>query len=501
MSIARKALIGAMWASGANYLSQGVGFISLAILGRLLLEEEFGYAATANALIQFVFILSALSFNLSIIQSQEEKEDLYSTAFVLNVGLSLLSLLLTVGAIFGYTFFRPLDIMQIAVILSFALANVFNLFGQLFDAILQRNMEFKKTSGIAFAMNLANPIVAVGLALLGAGVWSIVAGQLAASLLFLLGSYVFSGWKLNLRYNRETARWFIQLGWRFLGSRALEVVYTYLDRLVIKSMNSDAQVGIYDRAVQAGGYPARVVTPAIINIALPVYARLKADVRQLSEAYTLVNFFLVRTLLPFGLIFILLPDYFMTGVLGAKWISAAPVLRVLAAYAVLHPMVENFRVLFYSLGLPEEVAKVRVLQIVVFIPVLVGLVVWMGITGAAWALVISIVVTYVYFAVKARKHITYPVLKTITLPVIISVLSGSVYLLLPLPEIASRIWGLLLYSVLIGGIFLSFEMLFEGKDILRHLRYFRGLIKNPTSEELRSAAADAEETTGQNHEK
>jgi O-antigen/teichoic acid export membrane protein len=495
VSIARKALIGAIWASGANYISQGIGFIALAVLGRLLLEEEFGLAATANAIIQFVFILSALSFNLTIIQSQEEREDLYSTAFVLNLGLSGLSLLLTGMTILGYMAFRTLSIEEIAVLFSLALANVFNLFGQLFDAILQRNLEFKKTSGIAFFMNLANPLVAVGLALLGAGVWSIVGGQIFASMLFLLGSYAFSGWQLNLRYNRETARWFINLGWRFLGSRALEVVYTELDRLVIKSMNSYEQVGIYDRAVQAARYPARVATPAIINVALPVYSRLKSDMQQLSEAYTLVNFFLIRTLLPFGLIFILIPDYFMAGVLGEKWIAAAPVLRVLAAYAVLHPMVENFRVLFYSLGKPEEVAKVRVIQIVVFIPVLLGLVIWMGIVGAAWALLSSILVTYVLFAVRAQRHITYPVLRTITTPVIVSVLSAAVFLLIPLPEFAGRITGLLVYSVVIGGIFLSLEMLFEGRTLLRHLSYFRGLIKNPTSEEMRDAAADKDSNT------
>ena len=71
-----------------------------------------------------------------------------------------------------------------------------------------------------------------------------------------------------------------------------------------------------------------MVTPAIINVALPVYSRMKTEVQQLSEAYTLVNYFLIRTLLPFGLIFLLIPDYFMAGVLGAKWIHAAPVLRI-----------------------------------------------------------------------------------------------------------------------------------------------------------------------------
>ncbi len=488
MSIARKALIGAIWASGANYISQGIGFISIGILGRLLLEQDFGLVATANSLIQFIFILSAFSFNLSIIQSQEEHEALYSTAFVLNLGLSLISLLLTAGIVAVYSLFRPLSAVEIAVIFSLAIANIFNLFGQLFDAILQRNLEFKKTSAIAFFMNLINPTVAVLLAFFGAGVWSIVAGQIAAGVVFLFGSYVFAGWSISLDYSKETARWFFHLGWRFLGSRGLEVVYTELDRLVIKSMNSYVQVGIYDRAAMAARYPARVVTPAIINVALPVYSRMKTEVQQLSEAYTLVNYFLIRTLLPFGLIFLLIPDYFMAGVLGAKWIHAAPVLRILAAYAVLHPMVENFRVLFYSLGKPEEVAKVRVIQIVVLIPVLLGLVAWMGITGAAWALLLSILVTYVVFAWRAKGSITYPVLRTITMPVIVSILSAGVFLVLPVPVFDSYLVGLAVNSVLIAAIFLSFEILFEGKILLRHFSYFKGLLRNPTIEPDADAA-------------
>ncbi len=479
MSIARKALIGALWASGANYISQGIGFISLAILGRLLLEVDFGLAATANAIIQFIFILSAFSFNLSIIQSQEEPDALYSTAFVLNIGLSVVSLILTAGSVLVYSMFRSLSPVETAVIFSLAIANIFNLFGQLFDAILQRNLEFKKTSAISFFMNLINPFVAVAMAFLGFGVWSIVGGQIAAGLVFMFGGFLFAGWRINLRYNAETARWFFRLGWRFLGSRALEVVYTELDRLVIKSMNSYVEVGIYDRAAMAARYPARVVTPAIINVALPVYSRLKADVSMLSEAYTLVNYFLIRALLPFGLIFLLIPEYFMAGVLGEKWITASPVLRILAAYAVLHPMVENFRVLFYSLGKPEEVAKVRVIQIAVFIPVLVGLVLWIGIAGAAWALLASIVITYIIFAWRAKRCIEYPVLRTISMPLLSGVLSAAVYILLPIPAVQDMIWGLVVNSVLIAAIFLSLEMVFEGRTLLRHLAFLKKLLRHP----------------------
>lgn len=482
MSIARKALVGAMWASAANYISQGVGFISLALLGRLLLEEDFGLFATANSIIQFIFILSAFSFNLSIIQCQEEREHLYSTAFVLNIGLSLISLGLTVASVYVYSLFRELNPIEIAVIFSLAIANIFNLFGQLFDAILQRNLEFRKTAAISFFMNLLNPIVAVTLAFFGAGVWSMVAGQIAAGVVFMFGGYLLAGWRINLVFSADTARWFFQLGWRFLGSRSLEVVYTELDRLVIKSMNSYVQVGIYDRAAMAARYPARVVTPAIINVALPVYSRLKTNAAQLSEAYTLVNYFLIRTLIPFGLIFLLIPEYFMSGVLGEKWVHAAPVLKILAAYAVLHPMVENFRVLFYSLGKPEEVAKVRVIQIIVFIPILLGLVAWIGITGAAWALLMSISVTYVLFVWRAHRNIEYAVLRTITMPIVISLLTVGIFSLLPLPTIENTIVGLVLYSVLIAAIFLSFEMIFEGKALRQHFAYFRGLLRESSTE-------------------
>lgn len=479
MSIARKALIGAIWASGANYLSQAAGFVSLAILGRLLVEADFGLFATANSIIQFIFILSAFSFNLSIIQCTEERNALYSTALILNIGLSIISLILTVISVWVYSLFRELSVIEIAVILSLSVANILNLFGQHFDAILQRNMEFKKTSTISFFMNLANPIVAVLLAFLGAGVWSMVAGQVAAGLVFLLASYGYAGWRISFRYDKETVRWFFQLGWRFLGSRSLEVVYTELDRLVIKSMNNYVQVGLYDRAAMGARYPARIVTPAIINIALPVYSRLKADKAQLSEAYTLVSYFLVRVLLPFGLIFLLLPEAFMAAVLGSKWLHAAPVLRVLAMYAVLHPMVENFRVLFYSLGRPEEVAKVRVLQIIAFIPCLFGMVLWFGVIGAAWALLGTILLTYVVFVFRAKRCIRYPVLTTNALPVLIAALSAVVYLVLPLPVFENVFCELLVGSALILAIFISFELLFEGRTLARHYSYFRGLLKSP----------------------
>lgn len=481
MTVARKAIIGALWTSGANYSSQAIGFVAQAILGRLLLEEEYGLFATANSIIQFIFILSAFSFNMALIQTQEIKEKMYETALTLNVGLSVLSLILTAASVLGYSFFRALSALEVAVIFSLSIANIFNLFGQLFDAILQRNLEFKKTSGIAFAMNLANPLVAVALAFSGAGVWSVIGGQLVAGIVFLGGSYLYSGWKIQFGLSHETARWFFELGWKFLGSRSLEVVYTELDRLIIKSMNSYEQVGIYDRAMLAARYPARVVTPSIINVALPVYSKVQNDANKLSDGYSLVNFFLIRSLLPFGLVFFLIPESFMVGIFGERWISSAGVLKALAAYSVVHPIVENLRVLFYSLGKPEIVAQVRAVQVIIYVPLLALAVMNFGIMGAAWAVVATTVLTYVLFLFRASRHIEYRIWRTFLVPVVFAVLAGLIFSVLPQVDFGIPLLDLGTSAVVIAGLFLLFELIFERKEIIVRLKYFRSSLSRQES--------------------
>jgi O-antigen/teichoic acid export membrane protein len=483
VSIGRKAIVGALWTSGANYVSQGVGFLSQAALGRLLLEAEYGLFATANSMVQFIFILSAFSFNLSIIQCQEERERLYSTAFVLSLALCIVSLLLSGLAIAGYAMFKTLSTVEIAVIVALSVSNMTNLLGQHFDAILQRNLEFKRISIISFVMNLANPLVALTCALSGLGIWSLVLGQFVASLVFLIGSYASAHWRISLAFSGTTARWLGSLGWKFLWSRMLEVVYTELDRIVIKRMNSYDQVGIYDRANLAARYPARIVTPSIINVALPVYSRVKDEGEKLPNAYELVNFWLVRVLMPFGLIFFLCAPAFMTGVFGQRWLASAGVLQVLALYAVLHPMVENLRVLFYSLGRPDDVAKVRVLQIAVYIPALILLVMHHGIIGAAYAILISIVVTYAAFLFRARRLLHASMLRVIVAPFVFAALTIGVYQLLPRVRAASNVLALAAESAIVLAVYLAWELLVERRELLRRLAHLRSSLKESTTTE------------------
>lgn len=485
MSIAKKALTGVIWTSVVNYITQAVGMLSTIVLGRLLFAEQFGLFALGTSIVQFIGILTAFSFNISIIQCHENRPHLYSTALLLNIGLAVATIIATVLSLAGYSYFRSLATVEIVVIASLTVVNTLNLFGQHFDAILQRNLEFKKISIISFVMNLANPAVAVLLAMLGWGVWSLVLGQVFGAIVFLGGSWHYAGWKISLTYSKETARWFLRIGARYLGSRSLEVLYDQLDRIVIKRITGGyGEVGLYDRAILAARYPTRIVNPAVSNVALPVYSKMKQNRAQLSEAYGLVVFFLIRALLPFGLVFMLVPETFVTAMWSERWLEAGAVLRVLAVYAVLYPIVENLKVLFYALGRPEVVSKARIVQIAVFVPLLILLVKTSGIIGAAYAVLISLSVTFAVFLILLRKEFVFSLLKTVGQPVLFAVFTFLVYSLLPQPQFASRVIELLYSSALIFLLFGLCEWVFERRLIFQHIRFIRTTLTSPSTEEL-----------------
>ena len=63
MSIARKAIVSTLWTSGMNYLALGIGFIVGLYRDRLLMPDENGIYMYGVAVVDFLFILAAVSFN------------------------------------------------------------------------------------------------------------------------------------------------------------------------------------------------------------------------------------------------------------------------------------------------------------------------------------------------------------------------------------------------------------------------------------------------------
>ncbi len=480
MSIGRKAIIGTLWTSGMNYLAMLVGFFFGVFRDRLLMPDENGIYMFGLAVVDILFILAAVSFNISVIQSDEKKEDLYSTAFVLTLFLSVLMVMSTLGVAWVLEL-RGTTRIKIEAFLVLAAFSTLNLFTILFSSYLEKQLEYKVIARINLLSVLAFPLVSFGLVSAGYGAWGMVLGYCSSFVVSFIGMVLVSRYPVGLRFNRSTARWFLSMGWKLIFSRGMEVLFVRYGTLVTESVLGTNLQGSYGRALKYWEMAPQTVAPAVVTVALPTYAKVQHDAERLSKAFTLVLFFLARALMPFVLVFAVLPESFLR-IIGEQWLDAVPVLRILAAGALLSPMFENMKQLLYAKGKPGAIVRVRVVQLVIFLPAMYLLVVSMGISGAALAVVVNYAVGVIGAMLVVRREVRVQWLQAFALPLLFGAAAAAIVLAFPLPDPglgAMARFGLeALYLI---GIFIVLELVTERRRLKEHLQYIRGVMNGASS--------------------
>jgi len=476
MSVARKAIVSTLWTSGFNYIAMGVGFVFGVLRDRILMPDENGIYMYGLAVVDILFILAAVSFNISVIQADEEREDLYSTAFVLTIILASV-MLVAVFVVAWVLYLRGTLGLKIEAFIVLGIFSTLNLFTILFSSFLEKQLDYKKIARINLMGVLAFPVVSYILVSMGWGAWGMVLGYCATFVVSFIGMTVISHYPVGLTFNPTTARWFMSMGWKLIFSRGMEVIFVRYGTLVTESMLGTSLQGSYGRALKYWEMAPQTVAPAVVTVALPTYAKVQNDHERLSHAFTLVLFFLVRALMPFVLVFAVIPEAFI-GVLGDQWTDAIPVLRILAAGALLSPMFENMKQLLYAKGKPEAIVRIRGFQLFVFLPAMYFFVLWFGVSGAAWAIVLNYFIGVSGALFVVRREVSVGWISALLLPVLFAALASAVVLAFPIPVLG---WGsimqFLLEALYLVGIFIVLELVVERRRLREYALYIRSVMK------------------------
>jgi len=451
MGLGKRAIVATLWASGGSYAGHVASFVVGVFIARVLDPVHFGQMALAMALVDFLFVVAAWSFPIAIIQSSEEREHLESTAFVLTiaVGVGVLGLVGLAALVLRRSY--PPVVVEITVLLG--LFQVLRLFGAFFSALLEKHLRYGWVSAVRFLSTLLPRLLALALALLGMGVWSLVAGSFLGAAISFGGMWLASGWRPSLKFSARTARWFFHFGKHLLLNRWLEVVAHQADRLVVGSMLGLTDLGFYNRSLNCSRLGPLLVGPVAVTTALPTYAKVQEDRQRFSLAFETVNYFLVRAVMVFVVIFAVAPEKFIVGLYGAKWAPAVPLLRLLSVVVFLVPLSENMKVAFYARGAPQVALRARVVQVLAFLPALYLLSRQYGIIGAAWAFVFSACVGWMFLFIPLRKVLDIRVRSIFLVPVAAGAAAAVVYVslfrrLLPGNSFVEMLAAVVLLSVL-----------------------------------------------------
>ena len=299
----------------------GINFGAKLALARLILPEGHGVYEMALRIVTVASAVRDLGLPYQLVR---DKRRPYGAvlAFTTATGALLTLALIALAPVFG-----RLSPDLPSVLRVFAVWVLLDGLAQVPRSFFERELTIGNLVAPEIWRGVAIAAVAVGLAWLGWGTWSLVIGDLAGAALLAVYSWLKAWGKIRLKLELEILPDLVRRSFfLFLIWLTLQLV-TYIDIYIVDWFRDPHTVGLYARAYMIVFLVATIVYPRAFFPTLMAY---------LEDRPRFVEFFRLSTVQLLGCqvvasYFLFFNSERVVGIiLGKNWPEAAPILRVLA---------------------------------------------------------------------------------------------------------------------------------------------------------------------------
>src|SRR3972149_9907941 len=382
---------GISWLAFSRALAQIFTFVSTIILARLLSPSDFGLIGIALVVENFMETLNKSGIITAIIQRKEMNNAVLSTVFWPNIGIGFLLFGLT-ALISGNVadFFGAPQAQPLIAVLAFSM--VLDSFGIVQGGVLRREMKFRSVGMREAFSALGYGVVAVSCALLGLGVWSLVAGALARSLITAVVFWFAVSWRPSFEFYWKYFKEVYSFGFKVLLNGIVEFFRGNSDYALVGKILGTYNLGIYTLSYNVATLAQSRITTIVSSALPPAYSRIQDDFDRLQDAASRAAQYLALVVFPasFGLA-VVAPE-FIRVVYGAKWEEAilpAQILLVGGALLAINPIIEK---VITAVGKPGVFAVLNAIRTIFLMGAIYTGLQLGGIVGVAWAVTISVVI-------------------------------------------------------------------------------------------------------------
>ena len=270
---ARKAAGGFVWALVGFLLIQIGSFGTYSIATRILGAAGIGVVGTALTLVFWIDVLLDLGMGASLIYEQEEgQSERVHVAFTVNAAVAVV---ISVGVFLGASpindFFGAGNVAMFRVVALLILTKGLN---QIPDALLKRDLDFKRRARADFTRSIGRFVISVGLLLGGVGPIAMVIGVTIAEICAVVITWSLVRFRPRLNFDRVIAIDMLRFGAAMFGARLVGMLWLNGDYLVLAN-----RLGGRSRAF--GNYFTAFRLPELIlgsvynlfaNVAFPAYS-------------------------------------------------------------------------------------------------------------------------------------------------------------------------------------------------------------------------------------
>lgn len=270
------------WLGTGTFVGQFISWISTILVIRLLAPADYGLMAMAASVIALITMVSELGVGSSLVQADRITDRDVGHIF----GFVLVSCLLGAALCFAAApwiaaFYREPRVVPLVRVLclNFLIMSLY----VVPQALFQRAMDFKSKAAADLSAQIGSSLVALLLAWKGAGVWSLVLGQLA---LHAVKAVAFTAARRSLvrpLFSLAASAPFVRYGLALTGDRVFYYLYTIADTVIIGKFLGNALLGTYAIAMNLASIPAEKVLPIITQISFTSYSRIQDDLDRIRR--------------------------------------------------------------------------------------------------------------------------------------------------------------------------------------------------------------------------
>jgi O-antigen/teichoic acid export membrane protein len=359
----------------------GLALLQGFILAGFISRSDYGiWGVIAASLSTLVWLKQAGVGDKFVQQDEADQEAAFQKALTLELVLTLgCVVLIAVALPVLVAIYNLPELVAPSVVIAVALlVSVL----QAPQWIYYRKMDFVRQRALAAISPVVGFVVAVGMAIAGAGYWSFVGGLTAGAICASVAAVAISPYKIRLRYDRGTLRSYWSFSGPLLLAGAAGFVMVWSAVITAKLSLGIAAVGTIALAENISSFTDSV-DQLVTGTLYPAICAVRDRPALLYESLVKSNRLALTWAVPFGVgVSLFAADLVQFGI-GERWHSAVLLLEVFGVTAAINHVGFNWTAYFRALNRTRPLAVVNVAATVAFLVVGIPLLLLMGLPGFA----------------------------------------------------------------------------------------------------------------------
>ena len=407
-----KTITGIIWNFLQQLLRSGIQIGTTLLLAWFLVPEDFGLMAMISVFFAIASSLMDSGFSQALIRKKEVSQTDYSTAFYTNLLLGLLAYaLLFISAPLIASFFLEPRLVMLVRVVGFVV--IINSFQMVQVADLTRRLNFKVQFSVTLPAALLSGVIALSMAVMGFGIWSLVAQMLASALASTALYWFANKWRPSKDFSVESLHEMFGFGSKLFLSGLIDTVFNNLYVIVIGKFFSATVLGYYYFAEQIQILVVSQLSGAVQTVSYPALATLQDDNISLKAFYRKIIQVVTYIVFPCMIALAVLAEPLFRLLLKEEWLPAVPYLQLLCIVGLLYPLhAINLNILKVK-GRSDLFLYLEIIKFIMNVIVLL-ISVQYGIFGILLGQIIMSVLAYIpnsFFSIKLIDYSVYEQLR------------------------------------------------------------------------------------------